>query len=261
MNLFWNKKSIFHLTGIFLLFCSACNNDDIPTLDEAGVPIVVSFQTTTGVHYETEGTAGVNVYLSRSSTSDITLSITSSGTAIEGLDYTLASSTITIPAGTTVLEGGVTLNFINDGIFEEKTIVLQASSTNATIQNPETPTPIEMSIPVLRVDLNWSTSSNLDLIITDSNFNELATSDNDSFSPPETIGIRAGFGAGIYYIVAINREGEPTQPQFILTPLGVSLNGGSSAISISSQSTITAESGSNAVSFSFQVSGSNFALL
>ena len=261
MKLFWNKKNVFYTTICLLLCCSACNNDDILSLDEAGVPIVVSFQTDTGVHYETEGTASVDIYLSRSSDADVTLSITSSGTAVEGVDYTLASSTVTVPAGTTVLKGGLTLNFINDGVFEEKTIVLQASSSNTTVQNVENPTAIEMSIPILRVDLNWSTSSDLDLLLTDSNFNVLGGSENTSLSPPEALGIPAGLAGGIYYIVAINRDGEPAQPQFILTPLGVNLNGGSRAISISSQSTITTESGSNAVSFSFQVSGNNFALL
>ena len=118
---------------------------DLPTRPDTGsgtAPMVdmgayealllsVSFSAASHSTAESAGTANVLVQLSSASSSTVTVPFTLSGSAQRNSDYTLASTSITIPAGSTT--GTISFQITNDALYEanETIIVSMGTPTNA----------------------------------------------------------------------------------------------------------------------------------
>ena len=143
------------------------NGVSIMNIDDEPLPTVeFSSITSNGLESESSGTSTVNISLV--SNQDITVDYTVAGTATgSGTDYTLASGTLTIPAGTT--SETINITGIVDDIIDEnpdETVVITLSSpSNATmgantvhtytiVDNDATPT----------VQFNATTSSGLESV-------------------------------------------------------------------------------------------------
>jgi hypothetical protein len=105
----------------------------VHTLTIAAQTPTVSFTAAAQSVSEGVGTATITAQLSSPSTQAVTLPFTLSGTATSGADYTITTSPITIPAGSTT--GTVTVTVLTDGVAEpdETVIVTLGSPTNATL--------------------------------------------------------------------------------------------------------------------------------
>ena len=78
---------------------------------------------------ESAGTVGVLVQLSAASSLPVTIPFTLSGTATQNTDYTIASTSLTIPAGSTT--GTATFQITNDALYEpDETIILTIGTTH-----------------------------------------------------------------------------------------------------------------------------------
>jgi hypothetical protein len=95
-------------------------------------PPTVTLTSSTSNIAETGGSATITATLSGRYKSDVTVTLAKSGTATDVTDYSLSSTTITIPYGS--LSGSVTLTSVNDVIDEtnETVIIDIASVTNGT---------------------------------------------------------------------------------------------------------------------------------
>ncbi|MCP4128752.1 MAG: hypothetical protein GY753_17075, partial [Gammaproteobacteria bacterium] len=95
-------------------------NDDDPPQVQVGAPM--------GMGDESFSSLTLQVNLSAVSTLDVSVDYTVTGTATSGSDYTSASSTLTIPAGST--SGTISITIINDTLFEGN------ESLNIALTNP-----------------------------------------------------------------------------------------------------------------------------
>ena len=91
--------------------------DLIVRVEAAALP-TVSFSTTSQIVNENSGSATVELTLSATSTSAVTVPFTVSGTASDGSDYTISTSPLTISAGAT--SASITINVIDDGVNERR---------------------------------------------------------------------------------------------------------------------------------------------
>lgn len=98
-----------------------------------GASTDVNFTSTAQFAEETKGTISVTAILTDPQADSVSVPFTLSGTAENGIDYTITSSPITIPAGEQIATIYITLN--NDGIAEgEETLVIDLGiPTNATL--------------------------------------------------------------------------------------------------------------------------------
>ena len=99
--------------------------------DEA-TPVTVSFSTATQSNQEGVATVTVTAQLSRAAAQAVTVPFTVSGTAVAPGDYTISSSSITIPAGQ--LSGSATISVVDDIADEqnETVVITMGAPTNAT---------------------------------------------------------------------------------------------------------------------------------
>ena len=97
-----------------------------------GATTDVNFKTTLQTAEETKSVLTVEVVLNEVSANDVTVPFDLSGTAVEGADYTITASPITIPAGSTI--GTITVNLVDDGVEEgdESIMIGLGTPTNAT---------------------------------------------------------------------------------------------------------------------------------
>ncbi len=100
------------------------------SIAENDLPIV-TFTQTSQTEIEDPTLVTVTAMLNAVSAQTVTVPLTLSGTATQGSDYTISSSTITIPAGQT--SGSITIQIIDDTAFEpdETVIVTLGSPINA----------------------------------------------------------------------------------------------------------------------------------
>lgn len=104
--------------------------------DDASVPVLPSVSVTLPSQTASENAGAVtfSVGLSSASDADVTVPFTVSGSAVDGSDFTISSSPITIPAGNT--SATVTIDVIDDVEVEldETVVVTLGTPTNATLQ-------------------------------------------------------------------------------------------------------------------------------
>ena len=91
----------------------------------------VSLSADTKTIFEAGGVASITATVSAASSKIVTVGLIKGGTATDGVDYTLSSTTITIPAGE--IQGSVTLTALNDTVsdFGETVQLTMSSVTNA----------------------------------------------------------------------------------------------------------------------------------
>ncbi|MGE0079141.1 MAG: Calx-beta domain-containing protein [Bacteroidales bacterium] len=190
--------------------------------DEPSVP-TVSFSSTSSSGAESESSAVLQVNLSASSASNVTVDYTVSGTATGGgTDYTLANGTLTINAGST--SGTITISDIVDDelVEDDETVVVTLSNpTNATLgtntvytytitdnDEPSVPTVSfsstsssgaeSVSSAVLQVNLSASSASN---VTVDYTVSGTATGGGTDYTLANgTLTINAGSTSGIITI-------------------------------------------------------------
>lgn len=82
---------------------------------------------------ETGGAISISVNLSLTSVHDISIPLALSGSASEGADYSISTSTLVIPAGNS--GGSILISFIDDSIYDpdENIIIYLGAPTNATL--------------------------------------------------------------------------------------------------------------------------------
>lgn len=122
------KKSVLFTVlsiGIFLLFC------DNTTVEPKEKPPTANFTSTQQVVQEDGGLVSVTVTLSGPVSRDVIVPFSVTGTALDGTDYTLASSSISIPAGQTNGTLSVTIN--NDTEIESNETVVVTLAANETV--------------------------------------------------------------------------------------------------------------------------------
>lgn len=102
-------------------FCVSCDDDD-----ESG-PSSIGFFSSGYDATESDGKLTLGFQLDKPTSSDLTVTLATSGTATEGEDYTLTESSITIAAGET--NGSFEVNLIKDIVFEDdETIIVSIAS-------------------------------------------------------------------------------------------------------------------------------------
>jgi len=159
---------------------------------------------------ENGGAATVRATLSTMNDSDVTVTLTASGTAINGVDYSLSDNEILIPAGS--LSGNITVDGINDLLDEDdETIILDVDhGTNGSEQTPQqvtatitdddnsplvslslTGSPLAENAGIATVTANLSNPSSNDITI-DLSFSGTATNGTDYTPSDNMILITAG---------------------------------------------------------------------
>ena len=134
------------LSGITTDLAGNARFGDVPTVPDTGfgtAPIVdmgayevvlpkVAFATSGSTVLENAGSVALAIQLSAAFDYPVTVPLLLSGTAVQGTDYTIDSTAITIPAGAT--SASVNLHLIDDRIYEkDKTVVVaMGTPTNAT---------------------------------------------------------------------------------------------------------------------------------
>ncbi len=107
--------------------------DLIVRVEAAALP-TVSFSTPSQIVFEDSGSATVELTLSATSTSAVTVPFTVSGTASDVSDYTISTSPVTFSAG--AASASITINVIDDGVDESDEsviITLGTPSAGATL--------------------------------------------------------------------------------------------------------------------------------
>ncbi len=120
-----------------------------PTLTLSAMPTTVA---------DTAGTSTITATLSGTQTVDETIPLTFSGTAMEGTDYTVTPTTITVPAGKTT--GTATLTAMNPGVFGPTLTATIGDSSDNTVA------------PVSVMITNSNPMPNVSLSATGTPFNE-----------------------------------------------------------------------------------------
>jgi Calx-beta domain/Matrixin/IPT/TIG domain len=138
---------------------------------------------------ENGGSTTVTATLSAMYLAPVTVTLSTSGTATSGTDYSLSATTITIPAGST--SASVTLTSIDDAVYEgSQTVIIDISGVtngteSGTQQRTVTITDNE-SGPTVSISSSFSVSteggSGLTITATQSTTSSLATTVNFSFS-------------------------------------------------------------------------------
>ncbi|MFC2166049.1 Calx-beta domain-containing protein, partial [Acidobacteriota bacterium] len=153
----------------------------------------INFATSPPSGDESSGTVTLNLTISPAATSDISLTFSTSGVATNGVDYTITSSPLTIPLGSSV--ASIVLNVADDGFDEldESVTVTLDSATSATIGASDSHTYIilDNDVPVIEfaaspISGDESTATvNLNLTITpasistiDLTFDVIGTAEN-----------------------------------------------------------------------------------
>jgi hypothetical protein len=97
-------------------------------------PPTVTLTSSTSNIAETGGSATITATLSGRYKSDVTVTLAKSGTATDVTDYSLSSTTITIPYGS--LSGSVTLTSVNDVLDEpNETVIVDIASVTNGLEN------------------------------------------------------------------------------------------------------------------------------
>lgn len=138
---------------------------------------------------ENGGNTTVTATLSNVYLAPVTITLSTSGTATSGTDYSLSATTITIPAGSTT--GSVTITATDDAVFEgSETVIIDISGvTNGTESGAQQKTVTitdNESGPTVSISSSFSISteggSGLTITATQSGTSSLATVVNFSFS-------------------------------------------------------------------------------
>jgi len=82
---------------------------------------------------ENGGAVSISVYLSLNSVHDVSIPLALSGSASQGVDYSISPSTLVIPAGNS--SGSILISLIDDSLYDpdEKIIIDLGAPTNATL--------------------------------------------------------------------------------------------------------------------------------
>ncbi len=118
-----------------LTISDADTTPTVPTVPPAPTSIALGVDTETVAESAGTGAATITATLDNAAQSSVTVTLTASGTATGGgVDYTLSSTTITIPAGAT--DGTATLDIVDDAIDEgdEKITISATASGSLTVE-------------------------------------------------------------------------------------------------------------------------------
>jgi hypothetical protein len=114
------------LIGMFLIFCDNTVKEPAEEVPQA------NFTTAQQVVPEDGGTVAVVVTLSNAVSRDVTIPFSVTGTALNGTDYTLAASSVVVPAGET--NGTITVDITNDTEIEtDETVILTLAATETVL--------------------------------------------------------------------------------------------------------------------------------
>jgi hypothetical protein len=162
----------------------------------------VQFTTANQTVIETNGTVTVTAQLTAASGLPITVPFSVSGTAVSGVNYTIAASPITIPAGS--LTGSVTVNLLDDNVTASaKTVVVTMGSPTGATATGTTASTVTIldktSVPTVSLSLgSGSFAKNGSTTV-------IATL---SFAPAQGVTVNLGFGGtatpGVMYRASAN---------------------------------------------------------
>jgi hypothetical protein len=127
-------KKFNHLIGFLLLACLSLvvvSCDD----DETAKPSTVSFYATSFAASESGGPITLGFQLDEPAVEDVSVTLTFTGTATQGEDYTVPETSLVIPKGET--NGSFAIDITKDIVFEgDETISVAMASSGLTASEP-----------------------------------------------------------------------------------------------------------------------------
>jgi hypothetical protein len=149
-----DEKIVFTLGTPTNAFLGAMTTHTL-TIENDDDPPEVQFDRSSQSYCESDGTVTVAVWLSEVSGTDVVVPFSLSGTAVNGNDYTVSSSPLTIPAGDRWGEITLTLkpDLVNEG--DETVILTLGTPIDATLGSTTTFTATLINAPVV----SFTTSS------------------------------------------------------------------------------------------------------
>lgn len=158
-----------------------------------GATTDVNFKTTSQTAEETKSVVTVEVVLNEVSANDVSVPFSLSGTAVEGSDYSITSSPVTIPAGSTSTV--ITVNLADDGVAEgdESIMIGLGTPTNATKGPQNIHTIIVTDAP--EIEFSVASSSKSEAMNTFGIMVELSKGSNQDVSVPISSSGSADWGA------------------------------------------------------------------